>query len=459
MNIFRMTEAQHRRLHDHLIDGSGMEAIAVGLCGRGSSAGRELLTVHEIVEIPHDECERLAVSVQWPTRRVRNLLARAKAEGLAVFKIHSHPGGYRQFSAVDDASDQELFSAVGLKVSGEHLSAVMLPDGEIFGRRMDGGTERGAIDRVAVIGDEVRIWPIAGAATDAKDFDVRHRQAFGDRTINLLSTLTVAIVGISGTGSPTAEMLARLGVARLILIDPDVVEAKNLNRIWGARRDHVEAKLNKAQMMKVHIEAMGLGTVVDILEDRIDTPEGISLLSTCDFAFGCVDSIEGRDALNRIATFYTLPYIDMGVRLDADGSGGVSSVSAGVHYLKPGGSSLKSRGVYSDAELYSEYLKRTDPDFYQDQVRRGYIHGVNVDRPAVISINAAVAAAAVNEMLARLHPFRTAPNANFAIQKLLFTHGRIALRPDGRADVELAAYVGRGDSSPLLMSPRMERAA
>jgi len=459
MNIFRMTVAQHHRLHDHLFDGSGLEAIAVGLCGRGSSPGRELLTVHEIVEIPHEECQRLTDSIQWPTRRLRDLLARAKAEGLAVFKIHSHPGGYRQFSALDDASDQELFSAVGFKVAGEHLSAVMLPDGEIFGRRMDGSAERAVIDRVSVIGDEVRIWPIIEAAMGAKDFDVRHRQAFGDRTINLLSTLTIAIVGISGTGSPTAEMLARLGVGRLILIDPDMVEAKNLNRIWGARRAHVKAKLNKARMMKAHIEAMGLGTIVEILDDRIDTPEGIAMLSTCDFAFGCVDSVEGRDALNRIATFYTLPYIDMGVRLDADGSGGVSSISAGVHYLQPGGSSLKSRGVYSDAELYAEYLKRTDPDFYQDQVRRGYIHGVSVDRPAVISINTAVAAAAVNEMLARLHPFRTAPNGNFALQKLLFTHGRIALRPDGPADTELANFVGRGDSSPLLMSPRMERAA
>lgn len=459
MNILRMTEAQHRRLRDHLFDGSDLEAIAVGLCGRGFSSGRQLLTVHEIVEIPHDECERLSASIRWPTRRLRDLLARANSDGLALFKIHSHPNGYRGFSGLDDASDEDLFSAVSLKVQGEHMSAVMLPSGEIFGRRMAGGCAQGAIDRVAVIGDEVRIWPLMAGDSGARDFDVRHRQAFGDRTINLLAALSIAIVGISGTGSPTAEMLARLGVGRLILIDPDIVEAKNLNRIWGARRAHVQAKLNKARMMKAHIEGMGLGTIVEILEDRIDTPEGIALLSTCDFAFGCVDSVEGRDTLNRIATFYVLPYIDMGVRLDADGAGGVSSVSAGIHYLKPGGSSLKSRGVYSDAELYAEYLKRTDPDFYQDQVRRGYIHGVSVDRPAVISINTAVASAAVNEMLARLHPFRTAPNSNFAIQKLLFTHGRIALRPDGPIDGELAAYIGRGDSSPLLMSPRMERAA
>src|SRR5262249_7444788 len=116
-------------------------------------------------------------------------------------------------------------------------------------------------------------------------------------------------------------------------------------------------------------------------------------------------------------------------------------------------------GVYDDADLYAEHLKRTDPAFYEDQLRRGYIRGVKVDRPAVISINTAAAACAVNELLARLHPFRSVPNSEFAIQKLLFSHGRTARRPDGPPDPELAQWVGRGDCRPLLMCGRLEAAA
>src|SRR3546814_1251505 len=74
----------------------------------------------------------------------------------------------------------------------------------------------------------------------------------------------------------------------------------------------------------------------------------VARLATCDVLFGCMDSIEGRDTLNRSSTFYTLPYFDLGVRIDADGSGGVNAVSGVVHYIQPGGSSLRSRGVYSD---------------------------------------------------------------------------------------------------------------
>src|SRR3546814_13715877 len=95
-----------------------------------------------------------------------------------------------------------------------------------------------------------------------------------------------------------------------------------------------------------------------------------------------MDSIEGRDTLNRIATFYTLPYFALGVRIDADGSGGVNAASGVVPYIQPGGSSPRSRGVYSAAEPHADVMLRTDPDFYEDQGRRGYVRGIVVDGPA-----------------------------------------------------------------------------
>src|SRR3546814_10985904 len=80
----------------------------------------------------------------------------------------------RQFSSQDDASDLDLFNAVGLKVVGEHVSAIMLPDGSIFGRRVGIGGPRGMLDRVSVVGDDILIWPGRPSLTRA-DFDVRDR--------------------------------------------------------------------------------------------------------------------------------------------------------------------------------------------------------------------------------------------------------------------------------------------
>ena len=44
----------------------------------------------------------------------------------------------------------------------------------------------------------------------------------------------VVIVGLGGLGSFAAVECARLGIGALILIDPDRVEASNLNRLVAA---------------------------------------------------------------------------------------------------------------------------------------------------------------------------------------------------------------------------------
>ena len=45
-----------------------------------------------------------------------------------------------------------------------------------------------------------------------------------------LMNFSVGIAGLGGLGSNVAMALARAGVGRLILVDFDVVERKNLNR-------------------------------------------------------------------------------------------------------------------------------------------------------------------------------------------------------------------------------------
>src|SRR3546814_14545932 len=58
MHILRLNQSQHATLASHLFDGTGLEAIAVGLCGRSMIEGRSVFVVHRIVEIPSDEIGR-----------------------------------------------------------------------------------------------------------------------------------------------------------------------------------------------------------------------------------------------------------------------------------------------------------------------------------------------------------------------------------------------------------------
>ena len=121
---------------------------------------------------------------------------------------------------------------------------------------------------------------------------------------------------------------------------------------------------------------MGTGVEVVPVADTLFNPEVVLTVAECDLAFGCVDSVEGRQLLNRLAVFYNLPYIDLGVSLDADGVGSIENAACSVHYLQPGRSSLMSRGMFTPQDLYEESLKRTNPDEYEKQLKEKYIRGV-----------------------------------------------------------------------------------
>jgi hypothetical protein len=92
-----------------------------------------------------------------------------------------------------------------------HGSAVMLPDGQMFGRvlRANGGFE--PIDCISVAGDDLHFWYADAGGVELPNFVASHSQAFDDGTIERLRRLSFAVVGASGTGSPTVEQLTRLG--------------------------------------------------------------------------------------------------------------------------------------------------------------------------------------------------------------------------------------------------------
>lgn len=107
----RMTGKQHAALVDHLYPGDGLEAVAVGVCGRHRGDHGHVLTLQDVVHIPHDECRRTDIDVTWSTSRLEKLLVRAIERDLAVVKFHCHPGGFARFSAKDDRADADLFGS------------------------------------------------------------------------------------------------------------------------------------------------------------------------------------------------------------------------------------------------------------------------------------------------------------------------------------------------------------
>lgn len=449
-----LTEDHHRTLRDHLFPGDGKEAVALLLCGRAVAEERLRLIVKDVHPIPYDVCSRTPISVKWPTDILPDLLDLAARRGLSLVKIHGHEGVDR-FSETDDASDRVLAASINAWADGPHGSAVMLDGERIFGRLIDEDGRFQLFDRVLCVGDDIRIWDAAPVTHFVPEHGRRIAQSFGAGTFAALGRLRIGVVGCSGTGSVVIDQLARNCVGELVLVDPDRVEPKNLNRIVNSQVKDAEQGVLKVDVMARSIAALGFETRVETCPVSLFDADAIRAIASCDIVFGCMDSIDGRHLLNRLASFYGQAYFDLGVKLEADGAGGVDQVCGTVHYLKPGGSSLFSRHVYSIEQVRVAGLMRADPVQYRALRREGYLKGVEEDRPAVIQLNSLIASLAVNELLARLHPYRLDPNAEYAVHRISLSHGIYEYEPDGEPCALLAKHVGRGDVVPLLDMPEL----
>lgn len=236
-----------------------------------------------------------------------------------------------------------------------------------------------------------------------------------------------------------------------------LAQRKNLNRIINARLEDAIAHRPKVDVAADFIREIGFSTEVESLSRNLCEAEAVKRVAECDFVFGCMDGSEGRFLLNKLAAFYCLPYIDVGVRLEADGDGGIDQICGTVHYLQPDGSSSLSRGAITMDAIQSEGLKRTNPRAYAGQLQEKYISGVREDRPAVMPVNMHYASLAVLELLARVHSYRVEGNVPFAQFGSSLTDPRFEpVKPDGDPCGVLARHVGRGDVIPLLDNPYLD---
>ncbi len=456
----RISGYHHEILMKHLLPPDGKEAVAVALCGRFDSQFEKILLVHDIKLIPYEDCyTRETDLLQWSTASITPYFERIAISDLAILKIHSHPGGYPKFSVTDDLSDNEFFESVfGWALNDKpHASAVMLPQGKIFGRFFFSDLHHEPIEKVSVSGDVVHTFK-ADVKSNQDRFAIRTIQAFGEKTYSSLKQLNVGIVGCSGTGSPTVEQLVRLGIGKVVLVDPDIVEFKNLNRILNTTTSDARNKSPKVRVLANAIEKMGLGTEFEVHQTNLyDNISSLQSLLLCDIIFGCMDSVDGRYLLNQLCSFYLIPYFDMGIKLEADGKGGIEKICGTVHYIQPGKSSLLTRGLYTMEDVRAAGQYRKNQLEYEKLKKNSYIKNINVNSPAVISVNMQLASHAVNEFLNRIHRYKTEEPSNYACSTIDITEGYIVnvAETDFETDNYLQKKIGRGDITPFIEMPEL----
>lgn len=452
--VLAMTERRHAAVFKRLFPGDGLEAAAVLLCNQGTGKQYQRLIVSDILCLPHRLSERKERFISWPFGDYLppDKISDIDRRGQSIVTIHSHPNGYARFSEIDDRNDRELFASIcnWFDDGRPNGSAIMLPDGTVKARTVNTGGDFSDIPTVSVIGDNIRIWK-SGKKREQTAYQSKMSQTFGRGTLDLLRTMRVGVVGCSGTGSIIIELLVRNCVKELVIVDNDILEEKNLNRIVNGTMDDAGKKQPKVVALKRAIQKIGMETNVEAYRSLTDSPDVVAALVDCDVIFGCVDSAFGRYHLDCLASAYLLPYFDVGVHLEADGMGGITAADAVSHYIHPEGASLLSRGAYTMEQVTAENWRRKNPAYYQQQRMAGYLAAVGEEQPAVISVNMQAACMGFNDFMARIHDYRFDDNREFGTQRFRLVHGSYENDVDtGSPHPLLKRYIGTGDGSLLV---------
>ena len=394
----------------------GVEAAAYVLCGQSAIESdpwerrrRHRLTVHTVLPIPGEDAVSASERhVTWSTASYVKLLKRANDEGLVPGIVHTHPHGPARFSAQDDRNEKDLLQLARNRNGDEAtlVSILLTGGGDLRARWWPDLHGPVDADAVRIVGKGLATHASA-TETSEPDFLARQALAFGRSLNTRLRAMRIAVVGCGGTGSATAMLLARLGIGHLALFDDDIVDVTNLNRLHGARRADADAMRPKVEVVARELTELGIGVRVAALPSWIGDPLCRDALKSCDVIFGCTDDHDGRLLLNRLAYFYLIPVIDMGLAIDPspDGSN-LRDLTGRVTVLVPGAPCLLCRGIVDPCTARDEDLRRRTPQEYERRKREAYVRGGGNPAPAVVTFTTATACLAVDELLQMLTGFR-----------------------------------------------------
>lgn len=127
-----------------------------------------------------------------------------------------------------------------------------------------------------------------------EEFYAHLSERHGEKLQEKLRKTTVAICGLGGLGSNIAISLARMGVGKLILIDMDEVDIKNIHR--------QQYKLAQVGMLKTEALRENLAEInpflkIDIINTRVTTDNAASLLKEADIVCEAFDNPNAKAML------------------------------------------------------------------------------------------------------------------------------------------------------------------
>ena len=122
-----------------------------------------------------------------------------------------------------------------------------------------------------------------------------------------LAEKKVCIIGCGGLGGYVTELLARAGVGRLTLVDPDVFQESNLNRQIFATESNLGTR--KVEAAAERILAVNSSVTVRAIPESLSEENASRLLVGHDAAVDALDNIPARILLAKHCRSLSIPLV------------------------------------------------------------------------------------------------------------------------------------------------------
>lgn len=122
------------------------------------------------------------------------------------------------------------------------------------------------------------------------------------------------VVGLGGLGGGVIEILARLGIGHLTLIDGDRFEAHNLNRQFLSTPETIGQP--KADVAHARVKRINSAITADIHRGFLNETNAPQLIADADVIIDCLDNLSSRFVLGRAARSAGIPLVSAAVAGD-----------------------------------------------------------------------------------------------------------------------------------------------
>lgn len=400
------------------------EGAAFALAGVATRKDAQDIIVRRPVSIPKELFDfQEEYHLELNPRAINGIISLCERNGLGIVICHSHVSDI-PYSPSDDHGEKRIIEVLRkfIPSNAPTASLVFFPEG-VRGRVWLHNVSRPVpLSGIQIIGSTIHNISFETSSQkplfESKLF-ARQILAFGKIGQQLISSAKVGIVGVGGTGSPTAEQLIRLGVKDFVLIDKDRFEKSNLTRVYGTIASDIPKKIScklrvlsyKVNLVARHLKQINPNAVIRVLPEDVVSDVAINALLDRDVVFLCTDNHWSRAVVNELAYQYFIPTINMGVRIDAPDKAIVGAAGV-VDILRPDLPCLWCRGSVRAERITAESLP---PEERRTLIREGYAENVGINTPSVVSLTTTMSSFSVTAFLQLLTGFM---GENGQIQRL-----------------------------------------